>query len=68
MNQIECWPFNGIYSPPKQEPLLVNSRHLVWKEPSSGGLVKFTEITVHCPASTGATGTTGRFSFDVLFM
>lgn len=54
--------------PPKQEPFDVNSLHLVWKEPSSEALFKFTEITVHCPGSTGATGTTGRFSFDVLFI
>lgn len=54
--------------PPKQEPFDVNSRHFVWKEPSSHGLLRFTEITVHWPGSIGSTGTIGRFSFDVLFI
>lgn len=54
--------------PPKQEPFDVNNLHLVWKEPSSEGLCKFTEMTVHWPGSIDATGTTGKFSFDVLFM
>lgn len=66
---ILCYCFDKLNKlPPKQEPFDVNSRHLVWKEPSSEGLCKFTEMTVHWPGSTRATGTTGRFSFDVLFI
>lgn len=55
------------YSPPKHDPFDVKSRHFVWNEPNSGGLMSVTEITVLVFGSIDAIGVIGRFSFDVLF-